>query len=109
MMKKVTVQQEILLITGTSFSARQCCEKDETQKKDNLTEQEKLEEACWNGLLPELLPELFPMTDAHTKLYLWQVVEGFYLLQLDLGELPAQKDPQFSIDPYYCLSAKCYN
>lgn len=108
-MKKNSTQQEVLLLTGTKFSSRQWCMKDENQSKQ-LTDSEKLEEACWNGLLPEMLPEIFTETMAPgKKLYLWQVKEGASFLDLEIGEFPVAKDNYFSIDPYsftrlICLS-----
>ena len=54
-MKTAPIQQEILLMTGTKFSAREWAEKNvEDQNKLSATEQ--LEDACWNGLLHEMLP-----------------------------------------------------
>lgn len=43
-MKPNSTQQEILLITGTSFSSRQCYQKDDENNQNNLTEKEQLEE-----------------------------------------------------------------
>ena len=108
-MKQNSTQQEILLLTGTNFSNRQWSTKDDTSSK-KLTEEEKLEEACWNGLLPEILPEIFAETKAQKKkLYLWQVKEGASFLELELGEYPEEKDSYFSIDPYSFLAFRCSN
>ena len=41
-------QQEILLMTGTSFAAGQLDQKNET---DQLSERQRLEEACWRNEL----------------------------------------------------------
>jgi hypothetical protein len=101
-MKTNFTQQEILLITGTSFSSRQLCEKNE-QDKTQFTEKEQLEEACWNGLLEEMLPEIYGKTDAGKKLYLWQIRKGLSFLEIELGELPGNKEKYFSIDPYTFL------
>ena len=98
-MKTNSTQQEILLMTGTTFSARQWCEKD-PGKQDNLTDKEQLEEACWNGLLHDMLPEIYLQPEGHKKLFLWQIKEGNSFIELELGELPEEKDKQLSIDPY---------
>jgi hypothetical protein len=74
-MKTNSTQQEILLITGTSFSSRQCYQKDDEANENNLTEKEQLEEACWNGLLQYLLPEIYLQAD-DKKIYLWQIKEA---------------------------------
>ncbi len=57
-MDATSTQQEILLITGNRFAEREWAEKI-GDDKNKLTPTEQLEEACWNGLLPDLLPELF--------------------------------------------------
>ena len=101
--------QEILLLTGTSFSSRQWCEKDATEDKKMLTEKERLEEACWYGLVKEMLPELFSKIEDEKKMFLWQISEGNSFLELDLGETPFEKDRNYSIDPYEFLGAKNYS
>ena len=102
-MKTNFAQQEILLMTGTSFSARQWCEKNGQDNQNQLSEKEQLEEACWNGLLPEMLPEIYGQTCGETKLYLWQIREALSFIEIELGELPAEKEKYFSIDPYTFL------
>lgn len=105
-MKTNSTQQEILLITGTSFSARQWCEKNNDSEQKNMTETEKLEEACWNGLLREILPEISMNTDVDKKLYLWKIKEAASFIELEFGEVPEEKEKYFSIDPYSFLPAR---
>jgi len=102
-------QQEIMLITGTSFASRQWSEKDGSADKKMLTEKERLEEACWYGLVKEMLPELFRTTDNISKIFLWKISEGKSFLELDLGETPFKKERYYSIDPYSFLDTKYYN
>ncbi len=99
-MKTNSTQKEILLITGTSFSSRQFCETADGLNYNHLTEKEKLEVACWNGLLPEMLPEIFEQAPFSKKLYLWEIKEGASFIDLELGERHLKLDEQFSIDPY---------
>ena len=99
-MKAKSTQQEILLMTNTTFAARQWCEKD--AEKNTLTPQEQMEEVCANGLMRELLPEVFE-TPENKKLYLWQMRPGFSFLQLELGEFPLAIDDEHSIDPHNFL------
>jgi len=108
-MKNNTTQQEILLMTGTTFSSRQLCEKDDTGKLNHFTEIEKLEEACWSGLLREMLPDIFEQPDNAKMLYLWQVREGASFIELELGEFPTGKDNYYSIDPYSFLKINSFN
>lgn len=56
-MKARSTQQEILLLTGTKFSEREWAEK-LVEDKNKLSATDKLEDACWNGLLDEMLPEI---------------------------------------------------
>lgn len=98
-------QQEILLMTGTSFSSRQCCEKLDPCDQNHLTEKEQLEEACWNGLVQEMLPEIHEHS-GDIKLYLWQIIKAVSFIELELGELPAEKDKHTSISPYSFLQVQ---
>ena len=107
-MKANSTQQEILIMTGTNFSHRQWSEKEDTAN-NNLSDKEQLEQACWNGLLQEMLPELCEKPGKNKKLWLWQIKEATSFLELELGEFPETKDNYFSIDPYSFLSTKSYN
>ena len=108
-MGHTSTQQEILLLTGTSFSSRQWCKKDESTDKSNLTEKERLEEACWYGVVKEMLPELFRQSINENKIFLWKILEGKSFLELDMGETPLEKDNFYSIDPYSFLNEKYYS
>ena len=108
-MGHTSTQQEILLLTGTSFSSRQWCQKDESADKNRLTEKERLEEACWYGLVKEMLPELFRDSNNYKKVFLWKILEGKSFLELDMGETPLNKDNFYSIDPYSFLGEKYYS
>jgi len=103
-MKSDILQQEILLLTGTTFSQRQLQENDAKDDNNNLSESEKLEEACWSGLLDELLPEII----TNKKLSLWEIGDSEFSLQIELSEYPS-KQKQFSINPYYFLRTMNYN
>ena len=101
-MKTNSTQQEILLLTGTTFSKREWCEKI-SGNKNNLTEKEQLEEACWNGLLPEILPEVYLHTETDKKLFLWQIKQGNSFIDLEMGDIREETEKEFSIDPYSFL------
>jgi hypothetical protein len=109
-MEKNTVQKEILLLTGTTFSSRQYHDNDGPGNSRNLSPAEQLEEACWNGLLYDMLPEIFdqPAPD-EKKLYLWEIKEGKSFLEVELGEFPEEKDNYFSIDPYSFMETKMFS
>ena len=96
-------QQEILLVTGTSFTSGKFCETADGISYNHLSEKEKLEVACWNGLLPAMLPEIFRQYSSNKKLYLWEIREGASFIELELGEQYMEFEKRFSIDPYSFL------
>jgi hypothetical protein len=109
-METNSTQQEILLITGTSFANRGWSKKDkEGEDADRLNEREQLEEACWNGMLAEMLPEICAQPEADGKLYVWKIREALSFLELDLGGFPAVKDQQYSIDPYCFMAIQSFS
>jgi hypothetical protein len=108
-MGQTSTQREILLMTGTSFTSRQWSIKDESPDKNNKSEKERLEEACWFGVVKEILPELFHQSANEEKVFLWQLMEGKSFLELDMGEAPFEKDRFFSIDPYSFLNEIHFN
>src|SRR5687767_5223267 len=105
-MKAVTAQQEILLMTGTSFSSRNWCEKDVTEDK-NVSDEEMLMEACWNGLLPDMLPEICNPYQGEKKLFLWAVTEAHAFIDVVMGEVQEETEQFHSINPYSFTSVQC--
>ncbi|HTQ29096.1 MAG TPA: hypothetical protein VMI35_13250 [Puia sp.] len=106
-MEQHTTQKEILLMTGTSFSARNHADKTDAERKTSMSDREQLEEACWNGLLQDMLPEVFEQTEK--KLYLWQIREADAFIELELADAPVIKYDQFSLDPYSFLATTPVN
>jgi len=104
-MKTNSTQQEILLMTGTRFSSRQWCEKN-SPAQDHLTDKEQLQNACWNGLLQEMLPEICKPTAEDKNLYLWQITEAKSFIDLELGEVPGEIEKNHSINPYLFLPSQ---
>jgi hypothetical protein len=106
-MERNTTQQEILLMTGSAFFQQQCYEKNEQDRDSNknMSQGEKLEEACWNGILQELLPGLIAKSPEGKALLLWEIRHGNSFLELDLCEAPAKPDYYYSIDPYMFLKS----
>lgn len=102
-------QQEILLITGTSFSHRKWSKKDSPEKCNNFNDNDELEEACWNGLLQQMLPEFFGKFVNEKKLYLWEIRQAVSFIDIEMGEIPGEKENYFSIDPYSFLNDQFYN
>ena len=102
-MKARSTQQEILLMTGTKFSEREWAEKI-TEDKNKLSSTEKLEDACWNGLLNEMLPELVQKTDDGKNLFLWSIRNCRSFLEIELSDSSPEIERENSIDPYLFVS-----
>ncbi len=107
-MKTNSIQQEILFLTGTTFSKREWCEK-VSGKKNNFTEMEQLEEACWNGLLPEMFPEIYLHPEDDKKLFLWQIKEGNRFIDAEIADFPEAIEKKFSINPYSFINFQTLN
>lgn len=99
-MKARSTQQEILLMTGTKFSEREWAEK-LVEDKNKLSAADKLEDACWNGLLDEMLPGIVQKTDEGKKLFLWHIRHYRSFLEIELSESSPVIDCKYSIDPYF--------
>ena len=108
-MAKNYVQMEVLLMTGTSFLAGNRVRKDADVVERNYTDIEQLQEACWNGLVKTMLPEVWIEPPNGGILYLWEVKEAESFLQLEIGEIPLPIDPRLSLKPSYFLSFQVYN
>ena len=101
-METKTLQQEILLFTTTSFSQREWSERvDNKESRSPYSASEKLQEACWNGLLSEMLPGVIESE----KFFIWKIQEANNFLCVDLSEAPSSLDMHFSINPYEFLPA----
>ena len=100
-MSTTTLHHEILLMTGTSFSSRQCLQKMDEDNQKYLSETEQLQEACWNGQLPDMLPEI--CKTSAPGLFLWEIKENKSSVEIILGQLPEQIEREYSIDPYSFL------
>ena len=102
-MKAQPTQQEILLLTGTKFSEREWAEK-LVEDKNKLSATEKLEDACWNGLLDEMLPEVVQKSAEGKKLFLWNVRQCRSFLEIELSDSSPVIEKENSIDPYLFVS-----
>jgi hypothetical protein len=107
-MKTQPVQQEILLMTTTTFSKRQWCAKDASHSNCQSHTQQ-LEEACWNGLIGEVLPEIIEKPASGKRLYLWHIRQARSFLQLELSDFPRPLERYLSISPACFLPATYLN
>jgi hypothetical protein len=93
-------QQEILLACNTSFLSKIYFENCNAGSSDIFIELEKIEEACWNGLLEEVLPEIFTKNTSDKPIYIWEIREYNSIMEIEMGEFPSGKDSYLCIDPY---------
>lgn len=104
-MNKNSTYKEILLFTGTHFSSMQYSERNGEETGKQFNERDQLKEACWNGLMPELLPEVFDKHEDTRQLFVWEVREENSFIGLEMGEAPEAVDRFDSIDPYRFYSS----
>jgi hypothetical protein len=104
-----TTIQELLLNTNSSFCKRQWCEKrDAPQGQQPLSATEQLKTICWDGLLPELLPEIC-LKENDKPLILWELMGMVNLLHLKLGGFNEQLTPESALHPYFVLDSMSNN
>jgi hypothetical protein len=108
-MKNDTSQLEILLVASTSLTRREMCEKEASQESKDLSAEEQLEQACWNGLLHDLLPEMMQPETPGRGYFIWHIRQGQSLLQIQLSNSVVLMETQDSIDPWLFLSAASHN
>ena len=92
---------EVLLMTNTRFSKREHVDQNVTHFK-LYPRQNKLANACWNGMVPVMLPELFKDTDCK-EFMMWQLEEGRQCLYMQIGQQPLMPEPHFGLHPWLLL------
>ena len=103
-MKQQAIHQEILMFTGTGFSNRELREKSSNPEMGtNLSPAEKLEKACWDGLLYEMLPGIVECPSPKGMSYIWEITHGEKFIRISMGMYPQAVENQLSIDPYFFL------
>jgi hypothetical protein len=96
-------QLEILLFINTWFASNQLCDRSDNYNEFNAWRGGKLEDACWNGLLWEELPELYSDAGTRKDLVLWRIILADHFLDLEYGGLSQRIDLALSINPYLFL------
>ncbi len=86
-------------MSGTSFLSRQFIQDEGSMEKHHGSHYNQLEEACWNGLLQLLLPEIFEEPLGNKNLFMWKVTGLDKFIGMELGNIPSEKEIEFSIDP----------
>src|SRR5215210_1979951 len=102
-MENFASHQEILLVTTSTFLQREWCEKETYHTQRQLSFQEALENACWNGVLAELLPETLVKSSTGKRLILWNIRQGKGSLHLQLSEFPLDMEDHYSINSVHFI------
>ena len=108
-MKTVSTIQEILLMTTSTFAKKQLCELNSPERRGPVNPAEQLEEACWNGLLDELLDGIIERTASGKRLCLWHTQQRASFLEIELCEDLQFTERYLSINPYNFLSVWLQN
>ena len=107
-MKQKNIQQEVLVVTQTSFAQKALNGQNGGNKK--AFPDEELEKGFWKDLLDEMLPELMqPMQGSRSELFIWQISVGEFLLLIDMAETPEIIEDSYSINPRCFLSISKMN
>lgn len=107
-METYTNQKEILLVANSCFFSKNWLKKSETASERNFTQKEKIIDACWNGLVPEMLPEFFDM-ESDKSLSLWEINDAGAFVDLVFCDCVQAKEKEFSVNPYLFMQVKEYN
>ena len=106
-MNNSTNQKEVLLVVNTSFFSKTWLKRNETAADKNFTQKEKIIDACWNGLVAEILPECFDTTDK--SLTLWQVNDADAFIDLEFCTAVEEKEKDLSVNPHLFMQVQTYN
>lgn len=105
-MKQEIINHEVLLLTGTHFSKRQFCEKSRDRADDSYSS--CLQDACWNGLVFEILPGFKSPFEKNSG-YTWEVVPAESFIEVKIGATPYDIERSISLNPHLFLSEKNIN
>ena len=109
-MEKHTAVQEILLLTASSFAQKDLVDGDSFEDSGKRPGPvEKLEEACWNGLLDDFFRNTPSNSRNGNKLFLWKIHVADAFLCVELAQSPSAPDRFHSLDPYLFLPLKHHN
>ncbi len=108
-MKKISTNQEILLLSGSRFFERDWCELKNDPGAKKLSQKEQLIQLCWNGMLKEIIPEICMEEPGKKPLTLWEISESEHLLYLKYGDLDKSMNNEWSLNPYVSLAFERMN
>jgi hypothetical protein len=102
-------QLEILLVTDSNYLRREWIKKEELGIPNQFSYKILLAEACCDGLLAELLPELFKKPIKPKKWYENQTRQAKSFIDIEIGDFPIAIQSFFTLYPYSFMEEKCLN
>jgi hypothetical protein len=103
-MKTASTNQEILLLSNSSYFKRDWVELTGNKNHKQLSQKEKLIQLCWNGMLTEIIPEIMEKCKERKPLTLWEINESGNMLDLRYGDIDREMNDEWSINPYVYLT-----
>ena len=107
-MKNNSTVHEILLLHNTRFLLRNWLAQKKVFEEKSNAAKDDLKAACWNGLVPEILPEIF-QTRLKRECCLWEVCETKAFIGLNYSQIYPLDESKFSIDPHIFMLVQDYN
>ncbi len=106
-MKQKAINYEVLLFTGSHFSKKQFCKSNDNPFNNSF--EDKLQKACWNGLIFQILPEITDYPLQKNENYVWEVIPAENFVDVKIGAAPYSVENGVSVNPYFFLSEKEFN
>lgn len=107
-MNTYTHQMEILLVANAGFFSKNWVKNKESAADKKFTPKEKLMDACWNGLVPELLPEFFDASNKNTH-KLWEINDTNAFVNIIFRQGDAPMEEEFLLNPYIIMEFTEFN
>ncbi len=103
-MKNNSTNQEILLLSNSSYFKRDWVELTGNKNNKQLSQKEQLIQLCWNGMLNEMIPEIMEKGKERKPLTLWEINESGNMLDLRYGDIDREINDEWCINPYVFLT-----
>ena len=106
-MKQKAINHEVLLLTGTSFSKKQFSPKNNNQADHSYCND--LQNACWNGLVFDILPDIIRYPSRKNLSNTWEVIPSKSFIEIKIGAAPYEIEKAMSLNPHLFLLGKNIN
>ena len=98
------IQKEILIVTHFKTTQDHYCNIVPKSGADADNVKEGFEEACWNGLLDDMLPLMISEDEGQKQLYIWELFVGEQTVCAELSQGPFSYDTFHTLNPYMFLA-----